>query len=57
MLEQPEKRKFDCQFNVVGSAINARIRRVYPIYDGIDLRVNGGIKELSKQLLLLRKMA
>lgn len=55
LLEQPEKRKFDCQFNVVGSAINARIRRVYPIYDGIDLRVNGGIKELSKTIIAVEE--
>lgn len=55
LLEQPEKRKFDRQFNTIGSAINARIRRVYPINDGIDLRVNGDIKELSKTIMAVEE--
>lgn len=47
LLEQPEKKKFDHQFNAVSSAINARIRRVYPINDGIDLKVTRDIDDLS----------
>lgn len=45
LLEQPEKRKFDSQFNAVNSAINARIRQVYKIREGIDLRVTCAIEE------------
>lgn len=47
LLEQPEKKKFDAQFISVNSAINARIRRVYPINDGIDLKVTRDIENLS----------
>lgn len=47
LLEQPEKKKFDSQFNAVNSAINARIRKVYPINDGIDLKVTRDIRDLS----------
>lgn len=47
LLEQPQKRHFDSQFSPVNSAINARIRRVYPIADGIDLKVNRNIDDLS----------
>jgi hypothetical protein len=47
LLTQPEKKKFDSQFNAVGSAINARIKRVYPLNDGIDLRVTRDIGDLS----------
>lgn len=47
LLEQPEKKNFDRQFTPVSSAINARIRRVYPITDGIDLKVNRDIDDLS----------
>lgn len=47
LLEQPEKRKFDSQFNAVNSAINARIRKVYPINDGIELKVTRDIADLS----------
>ena len=50
LLEQPEKKKFDCQFNVVNSAINARIKRVYPINDGIDLKVTRDITNLSSTI-------
>ena len=47
LLELPEKKKFDSQFNAVNSAINARIRRIYPVNDGIDLKVTGDIEDLS----------
>jgi len=47
LLEQPQKRNFDSQFNAVNSAINARIRKVYPINDGIDLKVTRDIEDLS----------
>lgn len=43
-------KNFDSQFNAINSAINARIRRVYPINDGIDLKVNGDIKDLSETI-------
>lgn len=50
LLQQPKNRNFDCQFNVIDSAINARIRRVYQINDGIDLKVSKDIKDLSKTI-------
>mgnify|MGYP005768140515 FL=1 len=50
LLELPEKKKFDSQFNVVNSAINARIRRVYPVNDGIDLKVTRDITDLSSTI-------
>lgn len=50
LLEQPEKKKFDSQFNAIGSAINARIKRVYPVNDGIDLNVTKDIKDLSETI-------
>jgi hypothetical protein len=46
LLEQPQKRNFDRQFSSVNSVINARIRRVYPITEGVDLKVNQGIEDL-----------
>lgn len=50
LLEQPQKKNFDNQFNAVGSAINARIKRVYQVNEGIELKVNGDIKELSETI-------
>lgn len=47
LLEQPQKKNFDSQFNAINSAINARIRKVYPINDGIDLKVTRDIEDLA----------
>ncbi|MBP2640992.1 MAG: hypothetical protein H6Q66_1943 [Firmicutes bacterium] len=47
LLEQPRKRGFDSQFRPVNSAINVRIRKVYNISDGIDLKVTRDIENLS----------
>ena len=44
LLEQPEKRQFDSQFNAVNNAINARIRQVFKLREGIDLRVTADIE-------------
>lgn len=46
LLEQPEKRRFDSQFISINSAINARIRKVYNINEGIDLKVSKAIDDL-----------
>lgn len=50
MLELPQKKNFDSQFNAINSAINARIKKVYPINDGIDLKVTRNISELSEMI-------
>ncbi|WP_312561095.1 nucleoid-associated protein [Anaerospora sp.] len=47
LLEQPRKRNFDSQFSPVNSAINARVKKVYNINDGIDLKISGDIEDLS----------
>lgn len=46
LLEQPQKRNFDNQFSSISGVINARIRKVFPITDGIDLKVNRDINDL-----------
>lgn len=46
LLEQPQKKNFDSQFNSINSAINARIRKIYPINDGIDLKISSAIDNL-----------
>ena len=55
LLEQPEKRKFDNQFNSVSTAINARIKKVYHVYEGIDLSVKGNIPNLSSIIQSVEK--
>jgi len=50
LLEQPQKRKFDSQFNSVNNVINARLRKVYPVNDGIDLKISGEVKDLAETI-------
>jgi hypothetical protein len=50
LLEQPQKEKFDHQFNAIDKAINARIKKVYPVNEGIDLRINRNIDDLSETI-------
>lgn len=47
LLELPRKKNFDSQFNAINSAVNARIKKVYPINDGIDLKVTRNIGDLA----------
>ena len=37
--ELPQKKKFDCQFGCVPTAITARIRKTYKVYSGVELKV------------------
>lgn len=55
LLEQPEQKHFDCQFNAISSAINARIRRVYPISEGVDLKVTRDIQDLSETIMAIEE--
>lgn len=55
LLEQPNKRKFDSQFNVVKSVIDRRIKRIYPVYDGIDLKVYSEIRDLSDIIISIEE--
>lgn len=46
LLEQPQKRNFDNQFSSISGVITARIRKVFPITEGIELKVNRDINDL-----------
>ena len=50
LLEQPQKRNFDNQFLSISSFINARIRKVFPITDGIDLKINREVSDLPNTI-------
>lgn len=46
LIALPDKKSFDRQFNAINSSISARIKKVYPINEGIDLKVNREISDL-----------
>ena len=47
LLELPDERKFDRQFTPVASAIKARIKKVYDVYQGIKLQITDEIDHIE----------
>lgn len=56
MLELPTKHNFDRQFNSIKKAINARIKKVYPVNEGIELKITDGIEDLSNTISAYRDL-
>lgn len=52
--ELPAKHKFDKQFNVVSSVINARFRKVYDVCSGIQLKITDGIDDINDTIKAYR---
>lgn len=48
--ELPQKKGFDHQFNPVPSAIIARIRKTYKVYDGIEIKITSDIPDLKNTI-------
>ncbi len=47
LLELPEERHFDRQFTPVPSVINARIKKVYDVYQGIKLQITDEVTDIE----------
>lgn len=52
--ELPDKYKFDKQFNTVPSVINARIRKVYDVCQGVQLRITDAIDDFDDTIRAYR---
>lgn len=52
--ELPDKHKFEKQFNTVSSVINARIRKVYDVCQGIQLRITDAIDDFEDAIKAYR---
>ncbi len=50
ILELPAKKHFDQQFNSVKSAITARIKKVYQVNIGIELKITDGIDDIENTI-------
>ena len=46
----PERYHFDRQFQPVASAINARIKKVYDVNDGIQIKITSEIRDLKETI-------
>lgn len=46
----PVKNHFDSQFNSVPSVINAKIKKVYDVNNGIQLKINDGIEDIEQTI-------
>ena len=53
--ELPEKHKFDKQFNTVSSVINARIRKVYDVCQGVQLKITDAIDDFGNTIKAYRE--
>lgn len=47
MEELPGKNGFDRQFRPVPSAIRPKLRKTYEVYNGIQIRIQGGVEDLG----------
>lgn len=52
--ELPDKHKFDKQFNTVPSAINARIKKVYDVCQGVQLKITDAINDFDDTIKAYR---
>ncbi len=52
--ELPDKNKFDRQFNTVESVINQKIKAIYDIYPGIQLKITDSFKNLNDTIKAYR---
>lgn len=50
LYELPSKKNFDCQFNSRPEIINARIRKIYPITTGIELKITSQIDNIRETI-------
>ena len=51
----PEKYEFDRQFNTVSSVINAKIRKIYDVCHGVQLKITDGIDDLKGTIIAYRE--
>lgn len=54
MLQLPEKKKFDSQFESVPNIINARIKKVYSVNEGIQLKITDAVIDISNTITAYR---
>lgn len=54
LQELPDKYEFDRQFNSTPSVINARIRKVYSVYQGIELRITDAVDDIENTIQAYR---
>lgn len=52
--ELPDKHNFDKQFNTVPSKINARIKKVYDVFPGIQLKITDALENLDDTIYAYR---
>ena len=50
LAELPERKHFDRQFCPVASAISARIKKVYDVNDGIQIRITDEVRQLDETI-------
>ena len=55
LLHLPEKKRFDPQFESTPKVINARIRKIYDVNNGIQLRILDAIENLEDTIVAIQE--
>lgn len=50
LMELPDKRKFDRSFTVVPKEIRAKVRQLYKVNDGIEIKVNDFVQDIKHKI-------
>ena len=50
LIELPEKRKFDRLFTVVPKEIRAKIKQLYKVNEGIEIKVNDFVQDIKQKI-------
>ena len=50
LKELPEKHNFDRQFNITASKIKAKIKKVYKVYRGVELRITDALENIDETI-------
>lgn len=51
LLELPEKKKFDRLFSVVPKEIRAKIKKLYKVNEGIEIKVNDFVQDIKQKII------
>lgn len=50
LIELPEKKKFDRLFTVVPKEIRAKVRKLYKVNEGIEIKVNDFVQDIKQKI-------
>lgn len=50
LLELPEKKKFDRLFTIVPKEIRAKVKKLYKVNEGIEIKINDFVQDIEQKI-------